>query len=292
MKKLLIPAIAAFALVGCGSDDDSSDTETVTSDTVSLETCQDVSLDELRIFSAAQTTLNTELTFSQALAVYKFPVVAGQDITAELTVPDDKDYNMALFDDEGTKLGCSDTAGFGEDETIEYTVEGIEMLYVKVWTAASPTSSEFFLTLSTPVEAELTEEEPNDSLETAQVISESFSTIEGTVNDGNDDEYDYFQYTVAEDDIVTVSATVDGDNIAGLISTGLFDQANQQIYVDENNENTDSSGDDLFHSFNEGEGFSVQFTYVVPASQTKIYARMIALGGSASYSITVQIETP
>ncbi|WP_396586335.1 hypothetical protein [Bermanella sp. R86510] len=132
------------------------------------------------------------------------------------------------------------------------------------------------------------------SLETAQVISESFSTVTGTVNTASStDEDDYFEYTLAEGDIVTITGTVDSETIEGIPFLTVRDKDGEEIYVDENGEPTGNNEDVLTHFFDETAGYSVTYTYVVPASQTKMYAWMNAtLLGSATYSITVQIETP
>lgn len=55
----------------------------------------------MRIIAVARTTPSIELVFTQALAVYRIPVPEGQDVVAELDVPDDKDYNIAFFNGSG-----------------------------------------------------------------------------------------------------------------------------------------------------------------------------------------------
>ena len=97
MRKLILPVIASTMLAACAGDDaDSSDSTTVVAsespDATSLEDCSNVSLSTTRINAAARTTVNTELTFDNALAVWRMPVSTGQELTAEMNVPADKDY--------------------------------------------------------------------------------------------------------------------------------------------------------------------------------------------------------
>ena len=284
MRKLLFPAIAMAMLTACAGDDaDSSDTTSVvapeSAGATSLEDCSNVSLSTTRINAAARTTVNTELTFDNALAVWRMPVSVGQELTAQMTVPDDKDYNIAFFDGSGNKLACADTEGNGVDETLEYTVASISEIWVKVWTPALPSRTAFTLTMVAPVATEITDDEPNDTPATAQVVSESFTTVDGTLDTDNSDADDYYKYTVSEGDVVTINASVTDDG-ASLIYVALVDS--DDTILEENNEQ-------VVHYFGENE-MSTSLTYTVPAATTEVYVWMAAQPGTGTYSLQVRIK--
>jgi hypothetical protein len=284
MRKLLFPAIAMAMLTACAGDDaDSPDTTSVvapeSAGATSLEDCSNVSLSTTRINAAARTTVNTELTFDNALAVWRMPVSEGQELTAEMTVPDDKDYNIAFFDGSGNKLACADTEGNGVDETLEYTVASISEIWVKVWTPALPSRSAFTLTMVAPVATEITEDEPNDTPATAQVVSESFTTVDGTLDTDNSDADDYYKYAVTEGDLVTINASATDDG-ASLIYVALVDS--DDTILEENNEPVE-------HYFGENE-MTASLTYTVPAATTEVYVWMAAIPGTGTYSLQVRIQ--
>ncbi len=284
MRKLLFPAIAMAMLTACAGDDaDSPDTTSVvapeSAGATSLEDCSNVSLSTTRINAAARTTVNTELTFDNALAVWRMPVSEGQELTAEMTVPDDKDYNIAFFDGSGNKLACADTEGNGVDETLEYTVASISEIWVKVWTPALPSRSAFTLTMVAPVATEITDDEPNDTPATAQVVSESFTTVDGTLDTDNSDADDYYKYAVTEGDLVTINASATDDG-ASLIYVALVDS--DDTILEENNEPVE-------HYFGENE-MTASLTYTVPAATTEVYVWMAAIPGTGTYSLQVRIQ--
>lgn len=282
MRKLILPVIVSTMLAACAGDDaDSSDTVVApeSAGATSLEDCSNVSLSTTRINAAARTTVNTELTFDNALAVWRMPVSVGQELTAQMTVPDDKDYNIAFFDGSGNKLACADTEGNGVDETLEYTVASISEIWVKVWTPALPSRSAFTLTMVAPVATEITDDEPNDTPATAQVVSESFTTVDGTLDTDNSDADDYYKYTVSEGDVVTINASVTDDG-ASLIYVALSDS--DSTVLEENSEQ-------VVHYFGENE-MSTSLNYTVPAATTEVYVWMAAQPGTGTYSLEVRIQ--
>ena len=282
MRKLLLPIMAGTLLAACAGDDADDSTAVIAPESpgaTSLEDCTNVSLSTTRINAAARTTVNTELTFDNALAVWRMPVTEGQELTAEMTVPDDKDYNIAFFDGSGNKLACADTEGNGVDETLEYTVASISEIWVKVWTPALPSRSAFTLTMVAPVATEITDDEPNDTPATAQVVSESFTTVDGTLDTDNSDADDYYKYSVSEGDIVTINASATDDG-ASLIYVALSDS--ESTVLEENSE-------PVVHYFGENE-MSTTLTYTVPAATTEVYVWMAAQPGTATYSLEVQID--
>lgn len=120
--------IIRFSVSDTGASDNADDSGVIAPESptaISLETCSNVSLSSARISAAARTTLGTELVFTKALAVYRIPVTEGQDVTADLNVPDDKDYNIAFFNGSGSLLACEDTEGNGVDEMLEYEISGV-----------------------------------------------------------------------------------------------------------------------------------------------------------------------
>ena len=284
MRKLILPVIASTMLAACAGDDaDSSDSTTVVAPespgATSLEDCSNVSLSTTRINAAARTTVNTELTFDNALAVWRMPVSTGQELTAEMIVPADKDYNIAFFDGSGNKLACADTEGNGVDETLEYTVASISEIWVKVWTPALPSRSAFTLTMVPPTATEITDDEPNDTPATAQVVSESFTTVEGTLDWDNSDADDYYKYSVSEGDVVTVQASITDDG-SSLIYLTLVDSESNTLEDD---------GTLMYHYFAEDE-LSTTMTYTVPASMDELYVWMNAGPGATTYNLEVQIQ--
>ena len=284
MRKLILPVIASTMLAACAGDDaDSSDSTTVVApespDATSLEDCSNVSLSTTRINAAARTTVNTELAFDNALAVWRMPVSTGQELTAEMNVPADKDYNIAFFDGSGNKLACADTEGNGVDETLEYTVASISEIWVKVWTPALPSRSAFTLTMVTPVATEITDDEPNDTPATAQVVSESFTTVDGTLDSGNSDADDYYKYSVSEGDVVTINASATDDG-ASLIYVALTDSDSTVL---------EQSSEPVSHYFGENE-MSTTLTYTVTAATTEVYVWMAATPGTGTYTLEVQID--
>ena len=290
MRKILIPVVAGMLLSACAGEDADSDdsTDSTNSDTVvapespgatSLEDCSNVSLSTTRINAAARTTVNTELTFDNALAVWRMPVTVGQELTADLTVPEDKDYNIAFFDGSGNKLACADTEGNGVDETLEYTVASISEIWVKVWTPALPSRSAFTLTMIAPVAVEITDDEPNNTPATAQVVSESFTTVDGTLDSDNSDADDYYKYSVSEGDVVTINASATDDG-ASLIYVALTDS--DDTVLEQNSE-------PVSHYFGENE-MSTTLTYTVPAATTELYVWMAAQPGTGSYTLEVQVD--
>ena len=283
MRNIIIPFLAAMTLTACGGSDSTEDTGVVAPESptaTSLETCSNVSLSAGRIAAAARTTLGTELIFTQALAVYRIPVTEGQEVTADLTVPDDKDYNMAFFNSSGSLLACTDTEGNGVDETLDYEVSGVTEIWVKVWTPALPSDSAFSLIVSVPpVAIEVAEAEPNDTAATAQLVSESFTFVNGTLDTDASDSDDYFKHTVSEGDVVEITASSTDDG-ASLIYIALVDA----------DDNVLSEGDtELSYYFTE-EAPSTTLTYTVPAATTEIFVWMAAIPGVASYSVQVQVK--
>lgn len=285
MKKILFPALATLVLTACISSDDNA-----TSSTTSLETCSNVTLGQGRREAAALLELNTDQPFTNALAVYKVAVSNGQRLTANLEVPDDKDYNMALFDTNGNKLGCSDNAGLGTNEVVEYEVNNLSMVWVKVWTALSPSNSAFVLSVNTPVESvaqPLDEVEPNNSIAAAQQISFAHSEVSGNVTDdillenNPADADDYFSYSVSEGDVVTIHSEVVTDD-----SSLIY------IAVQNASGTTLSNGDgEMFYNFTQ-QAPSVDFSYTVPSGLDTLIVWMSAIPGQADYTTEVQITTP
>ena len=285
MYKLIFPIAAVAMLTACagGDADDSTTTGVVAPESpgaTSLEDCSNVSLSTTRINAAARTTLNTELTFTNALAVWRMPVSIDQDLVADMTVPDDKDYNIAFFDGTGNKLACSDTTGNGVDETINYTVaSGIEEIWVKVWTPELASRSAFTLIVEAPVLVTINDTEPNDTPATAQVITDTWTTVDGSLDTDNSDADDYYKYSVSEGDVVIITGTVDDDG-ASLIYVALADSDSNVLEED---------GNQVSHYFSEPEP-DASLTYTVPAGVTEVYVWMAAQPGIATYNKTVKIQ--
>ena len=280
-------------LSACISSDDSSDDTSGDPDdnqrsfTTSDETCDDVFLGQHRRDVAATAAINVEIVHADALGIWKLAVSDGQPLTATMEVPDDKDYQMALFDTDGNKLACSDNAGFGTGEQMEYEVDNLTMVWLKVWTSASPNRSEATIMVSTPVASvptAINELEPNDEIAGAQEIGVAHSLISGSLeNDLSlpDDSDDFFVVSVEEGDIVAITATVDA---------GFEDLV--YIAVTDDQGTTLSNGEgDLFHNFSESE-LIANFSYTVPASTAQLFVWMQALPGAATYELEIQVQSP
>ena len=277
-------------LSACISSDDSSDDTSGDPDdnqrsfTTSDETCDDVFLGQHRRDVAATAAINVEIVHADALGIWKLAVSDGQPLTATMEVPDDKDYQMALFDTDGNKLACSDNAGFGTGEQMEYEVDNLTMVWLKVWTSASPNRSEATIMVSTPVASvptAVTELEPNDTHATAQEIGVAHSLITSTVADDSSDADDYFVVDVTEGDIVTVTAEV-ASNVTGLAYVALVDEADEKISVE---------GEELSAPL-DTEPYSATLVYEVPASMTQLYVWMSSVLGTASYELEIQVQSP
>jgi len=283
MNKLITPILACTLLTACMGESDDETTSVVAPESpgaTSLEDCSNVSLSTTRINAAARTTLNTELTFDNALAVWRMPVSVDQDLVAEMTVPSDKDYNIAFFDGSGNKLACSDTTGNGVNETINYTVaSGIEEIWVKVWTPELASRSASTLSVEAPVLVTINDTEPNDTPATAQVITDTWTTVDGTLDTDNSDADDYYKYTVSEGDVVTITGTAT-DNGASLIYVALADSDSNVLEED---------GNAVTHYFSESEP-DASLTYTVPAGVTEVYVWMAAQPGATSYTTTVRVR--
>jgi len=283
MNKLITPILACTLLTACMGESDDETTSVVAPESpgaTSLEDCSNVSLSTTRINAAARTTLNTELTFDNALAVWRMPVSVDQDLVAEMTVPSDKDYNIAFFDGSGNKLACADTSGNGVNETINYTVaSGIEEIWVKVWTPELASRSAFTLIVEAPVLVTINDTEPNDTPATAQVITDTWTTVDGTLDTDNSDADDYYKYTVSEGDVVTITGTAT-DNGASLIYVALADSDSNVLEED---------GNAVTHYFSESEP-DASLTYTVPAGVTEVYVWMAAQPGATSYTTTVRVR--
>lgn len=281
MRSLILPCISALLLTACAgeSDSDSSVVAPESAGSTSLEDCSNVSLSATRIGAAARTTVNTVLTFDNALAVWRMPVSAGQELIAELVVPDDKDYNIAFFDDSGNKLACADTEGNGVDETLEYTVSTVNEIWVKVWTPELPSRTAFTLVVSAPVLVTISDSEPNNTPATAQQISDTFTTVAGSLDTDNSDDDDYYHYNVEEGDVITVTASAEDDG-ASLIYVALADTSGNVLQVD---------GDGVSAYLSETDTDST-LSYTVPAGMTELLVWMAAQPGTATYSLQVQIK--
>lgn len=220
-----------------------------------------------------------------ALGIWKFPVTNGQSLTATMEVPDDKDYQMALFDTNGNKLACSDNAGFGTPELMTYEVNNLTMVWLKVWTSASPSNSAATIIVSTPVVSvptDIDEQEPNNAIETAQEIGVAHSLISGSVDseavvaDGDD----YFVVEVAKGNVVTVTAQVTSDFDDDLIYIALTDDQSVTLSDGEN---------PLSFNFDEN-ALSTTLTYTVPASVSEVYVWMAGIPGAADYEVEIQVH--
>ena len=283
MYKLILSVMAGVFLSACAGDDSGDDDGVVAPESpgaTSLEDCSNVSLSTTRINAAARTTLNTELIFSNALAVWRMPVTAGQDLEADMTVPDDKDYNMAFFDGSGNKLACAYTVGKGVDEAIDYTVaSGISEIWVKVWTPELASRSNFTLTVAAPVLVTINDTEPNDTPETAQVITDVWTTVDGSLDTDNSDADDYYKYSVSEGDVVTVTGTAVDDG-ASLIYVAIAGSDGNVVEVGSNA---------LSHYYSESEP-DASLSYTVPSGVSTVYIWMAAQPGTATYTTTVKIR--
>ncbi|WP_430459529.1 hypothetical protein ACQUQU_09960 [Thalassolituus sp. LLYu03] len=279
MNKLILLVFSALTLTGCFGTDDSS-TPATTSD----ETCDDVSLGQARRDAAFLAALNVNLSHNQALGVWKFVVSDGQPLTVTMDVPDDKDYQMALFDTNGNKLACSDNAGLGVGEQMEYEVDNLTMVWLKIWTSESPSSSVAVARISTPVisvPVDVSELEPNDTPATAQEIGVAHSLIAGSVDYDDSDADDYFVVSVTEGDVVTVTGEADS-GFTGLLYVSVTDDESNVLSEGEN---------ELTHEFT-SEALSASLTYTVPASVSEVFVWIAGVLGAADYEVEIQVQSP
>ncbi len=266
--RIIIPTLALL-FVGCAE----------TSNTTSTETCANVALSPMRIADAATATAGTPQVFTQALAIYRYTVTPGARLTATLDVPADKDYQMAFFDTSGNRLSCSDSAGLGVDEAMQVDVGDRTQVLVKVWTDTSPSNSAFTLLVTSAVSVAVTEQEPNDTPATAQPITAAFSTVTGAVDSEASDADDYFAYSVAPGDVVTVETSLTSAPTS-LVYVALRDEAGDPISV---------GGEDLFFSFDENMT-SATLTYTVPVGMDTLLVWMSGIPGAAPYRIVTSID--
>ena len=114
---------------------------------------------------------------------------------------------------------------------------------------------------------------------TAQVVSESFTTVDGTLDTDNSDADDYYKYAVTEGDVVTINASATDDG-ASVIYVALSDS--DSTVLEEN-------GEPVVHYFGENE-MTASLTYTVPAATTEVYVWMAAQPGTGTYSLEVRIQ--
>ncbi len=112
--------LASLILAGCGSS--GSDTENYGGETLS----------ETRRGASPLIEYDTLYTANPAVGVYQYDVSEGDVIITTLTVPEDKDYDLFFYDVDGKRVAQAATSGAGIDETLEYTVEKSNRLYVVI----------------------------------------------------------------------------------------------------------------------------------------------------------------
>ncbi len=270
MRHRIVAATFALLLVaGCNESANST----------SADTCATVSITSERIANAAGAELGSAQVFTQALAIYRYQVTPGMRLTATLDVPDDKDYQMAFFDTLGNRLSCSENAGVGVDESMQLDVGSRTEVLVRVWTAASPSSSSFTLLVEGVAPTPVAEQEPNDTTEAAQLVEADVSTVTGGVDSEGSDPDDYFAYPVAQGDVVTVDVNLTSGP-DGLVYVALQDAAGNTLTV----------GDEQQVFSFEETATSASFTYTVPADMDVLIVWMSGIPGAADYTIETAID--
>jgi len=243
MKPILGIFLAAL-LVGCGSGDENDD---ATVDLTSIEgspNCSSIqglrtntyggeTLDSTRRGSAAQAQFDTTYSYDCFLGVYKYDVAAEQEIIGTVSVPEDKDYDFYFYNAAGERVASSTNEGKGVAEAIDYTVTASDStpLYVVVYDQLASSESDFELLLrgSTVV----SEQEDNDTKETAQLLNGTYVTVTGATNT-LDDQDDYFKIPVSEGKVISItlgSSLEAGEDIYATLSS--TDESTQfaQAYI-------------------------------------------------------------
>ena len=140
---------------------------------------------------------------------FKFSAATGDRLSVSLATDGNLYTALTLHDGSGTPLvstPCCYTA-----RSMEYTFALPGTYFIRVGSADNSGTYDLTATL-TPFVGSLTETEPNNSLAEAQNVSLSSSPMVVTGTMANvQDEYDYFKFSAATGDRLSVSLATDGN---------------------------------------------------------------------------------
>lgn len=267
----LIPALLLI-LTGCGSDDSSNDS----SDPLRAQTFGEATLSSARRNAAPLVEFDTTYKYDYFLGVYKYTVTQGDQVVGTVKMPDDKDYDLYFYDTSGNRVAFIETEGKGEDETLSYTVGDFTTLYVVAYDPDADEDSTTEYELLMRRSSQVSEVEPNDTFETAQIISGSYITITGAVGQDLDSLDDYFSFAVTEGDTINISFDVDFIE-SGFGSISLYNDTDEINAVAQD---ADISGDSPSGSFSHTVGTGI--------NNVIIFVQMLS---STTYSMTVDISS-